>query len=177
MKISKPALNMLLFIHRVEGLEKGLYFFFRYEKEKNRFISQTRKEFLWEKVSDEIELYLLYRGDVEDTARIVSCHQDIASDSSFSLGMIANLEEMYEKPWLYKNIHWEAGLTGQILYLEAEAHSIRGTGIGCFFDDGVHEILGLKNKEFQDVYHFTIGGYLEDIRLTTRPPYYHLGYY
>ena len=35
----------------------------------------------------------------------------------------------------YRNLFWEAGLVGQVLYLEAEAASIRSTGIGCYFDD------------------------------------------
>jgi SagB-type dehydrogenase family enzyme len=37
----------------------------------------------------------------------------------------------------------EAGLVGQVLYLEAEAAGVRGTGIGCFFDDPVHQAFGL----------------------------------
>ena len=34
-------------------------------------------------------------------------------------------------------------MIGQVLYLEAEAAGARGTGIGCFYDDAVHELLGL----------------------------------
>ena len=65
-------------------------------------------------------------------------------------------------------------MIGQVLYLEAEAHGVRGTGIGCFFDDAVHEILGLENNQYQSLYHFTIGLPVEDPRLTTYPPYQHL---
>ncbi len=174
-EIIDPSINLLLFVHRVTDLPKGLYFFFRYEKDKQRIIQKTRKEFLWEKVSDNLELYLLYTGDFEFTAKIVSCRQDIAGDSSFSLGMISRFKRtVEEEPWLYRNLHWEAGMIGQVLYLEAEAHGIRGTGIGCFFDDAVHEILGFKDNEYQTLYHFTIGGHLEDKRLRTLPPYYYL---
>ena len=60
---------------------------------------------------------------------------------------------------------------GQVLYLEAEAEGARGTGIGCYFDDPVHEVLGLEGREFQSLYHFTIGIPVEDTRLTTLPPY------
>jgi len=31
-----------------------------------------------------------------------------------------------------------------------------------FFDDSVHEILGLHDMEFQDIYHFAVGIALED---------------
>ncbi len=65
-------------------------------------------------------------------------------------------------------------MIGQVLYLEAEAHSLRGTGIGCFFDDLVHQILGFSDNSYQDLYHFTIGGAIEDTRLATLPPYHHL---
>ena len=32
-----------------------------------------------------------------------------------------------------------------------------GTGIGCFFDDGVHELSGLGTMAYQSLYHFTVG--------------------
>jgi hypothetical protein len=76
--------------------------------------------------------------------------------------------------WHYRRLFWETGLIGQVLYLEAEAVGMRGTGIGCFFDDSVHETLGLKDRQFQSLYHFTVGKPLEDSRLQTLPAYGHL---
>jgi hypothetical protein len=73
--------------------------------------------------------------------------------------------------WWYRRLFWEAGLIGQVLYLEAEAAGVRGTGIGCYFDDVFHDILGLADTRFQSLYHFTAGGPVEDPRLTTRPGY------
>jgi hypothetical protein len=35
----------------------------------------------------------------------------------------------------------------------------------------VHEVLGLESGAFRDLYHFTVGGALEDTRLTTLPAY------
>ncbi|MGE5257185.1 MAG: nitroreductase family protein, partial [Hyphomicrobiales bacterium] len=105
----------------------------------------------------------------------VSCHQDIAGSSAFSLGMLARFEESVDRePFRYRHLFWESGLIGQVLYLEAEAHGVRGTGIGCFFDDAVHDLLGLGGRQFQSLYHFTVGHPLEDSRLTTLPPYGHL---
>jgi len=65
-------------------------------------------------------------------------------------------------------------MIGQVLYLEAEAQGVRGTGIGCFFDDSVHEVMGLPDDTFQSLYHFTVGGAREDNRLVTRAAYHHL---
>jgi hypothetical protein len=58
-----------------------------------------------------------------------------------------------------------------VLYLEAEAAGVRSTGIGCFFDDPVHQAFGIEDLAFQSLYHFTVGGYVDDPRLTTLPPY------
>jgi hypothetical protein len=75
---------------------------------------------------------------------------------------------------MYRRLFWECGLIGQCLYLEAEAAGVRGTGIGCFFDDPVHELVGLTGNRWQSLYHFTIGGPVVDDRLQTLPPYGHL---
>jgi len=72
---------------------------------------------------------------------------------------------------MYRRLFWEAGMIGQVLYLEAEALGLRATGIGCFFDDPMHRMLGLSDAAYQSLYHFTMGGPLEDSRLTTLPPY------
>ncbi|XP_076919706.1 uncharacterized protein LOC143580619 [Bidens hawaiensis] len=59
----------------------------------------------------------------------------------------------------------------QVLYLEAHAVGISATGIGCFFDDPVHEILGLTGSKFQSLYHFTVGGPVLDKRIMSLPAY------
>ena len=102
----------------------------------------------------------------------MSCAQAIAADSCFSLGMLAEFEaNVHEDAWRYRQLHWEAGLVGHVLYLEAETLGLRGTGIGCFLDDAFHELLGLRDRQFQSLYHFTVGRALTDTRITTLPPY------
>jgi hypothetical protein len=71
----------------------------------------------------------------------------------------------------YRHLFWEAGVVGQVLYLEAETAGARATGIGCFFDDPVHSVFGLEDLAFQSLYHFTVGGPVDDPRLTTLAPY------
>ena len=46
--------------------------------------------------------------------------------------------------------------------------------LNCYFDDSVHELLGIKDNRFQSLYHFTVGKPLEDKRLETLPAYGHL---
>ncbi len=83
-----------------------------------------------------------------------------AGDGSFSLGMIADYMDSLVTygAAFYRNLFWEAGLVGQVLYLEAEEASIRSTGIGCYFDDPVHEVFGICSRDWQSFYHFTVGG-------------------
>ncbi len=171
-----PAIHLLLFVHRVDGLAPGLYILVR-DREKLPLLQQSmNEELIWTPVSgcpDSLPLYWLLEGDAKKVAVQVSCHQEIAGDSAFSLGMIAEFEGRLREGggWWYPRLFWEAGLLGQVLYLEAEAAGVRGTGIGCFFDDPVHEIVGIKNLAIQSLYHFTIGGPVEDGRLMTLPPY------
>ena len=173
--LGNPWLHLLVFVHRVKGLTPGLYFFIRNDKALDSIKRLTRPKFVWEAVENNFPLFLLEKGAFQQQAMMVSCHQEIAGDSAFSLGMIADFKErVISSPSAYRQLFWESGMIGQVLYLAAEALGVRGTGIGCFFDDAVHEILGLADNQYQSLYHFTIGKPVEDPRLTTHPPYHHL---
>jgi len=62
-------------------------------------------------------------------------------------------------------------MIGQSLYLGAEAAGMRATGIGCYFDDVLHRALGLQDRTWQSLYHFTVGTAVDDPRLRSAPPY------
>jgi SagB-type dehydrogenase family enzyme len=174
-----PAIHLLLFVHRVKGLNSGIYFLAR-DQSKLSFIQDAMNpELIWTAVPgcpQDVSLYWLLEGDARKLAAQVSCHQDIAGDSAFSFGMLAEFEGRLRErgAWWYPRLFWESGLLGQVLYLEAEAAGVRATGIGCFFDDPVHEVVAIKGLTMQSLYHFTIGGPVEDGRLMTMPPYHHL---
>jgi SagB-type dehydrogenase family enzyme len=174
-----PAIHLMIFVHRVDGLKPGLYFLIR-DLEKLSLLQQSmNRELTWTaapECPEGLPLYWLLEGDGRALAAQVSCHQAIAGDSAFSLGMVAEFEGRLREggAWWYPRLFWEAGLVGQVLYLEAEAAGVRATGIGCFFDDPVHDIVAIKGLPLQSLYHFTIGGPVEDRRLMTLPPYHHL---
>ena len=175
----EPAIHLVIFVHRVDGLTPGLYFLVR-DSKKLAFVQQSMNpELTWTiepGCPDGLPLYRLLEGDARKLAVQVSCHQDIAGDSAFSFGMLAEFEGTLRErgAWWYPRMFWESGLLGQLLYLEAEAAGVRATGIGCFFDDPVHEVVGIKTLTLQSLYHFTIGGPVEDSRLQTLPPYGHV---
>ncbi len=174
-QLTEPAVNLLLFVHNIDSLTQGLYFFFREEKDKNQIRSISRSDFLWKPVDKGFPLYFLKEGDFRYDAMHICCDQEIAGFSAFSLGMIVKFSQTIKmQPYRYRHLFWETGMIGQVLYLEAEAQGVRGTGIGCFFDDGVHDIMGFQDNTWQSLYHFTVGHPAEDPRLTTYPPYQHL---
>jgi SagB-type dehydrogenase family enzyme len=174
-----PTVHLALFVHRIDGLPSGMYWLNRnpHERQVTDFQPGMQEQFVWttpDNCPPELPLYLLEEGDAKNLAMQLSCGQEIASDSAFALGMVAEFDENLEKfgPWFYKRLFWETGLIGQVLYLEAEAAGIRSTGIGCFFDDPVHRVLGFyPQTKWQSLYHFTVGGPTDDGRLSTLPPY------
>ena len=173
---SSSQIHLLIFVHNVTGLSQGLYFFCRNQDHFDEIRRLSRRDFSWDLKDENLPLYGLAYGDFRKEAEIVSCHQAIAGDSAFSLGMIARFTpNVGSNEYQYPELFWEAGRVGQGLYLEAEAHGLQGTGIGCFFDDPVHaQILGIEDLTYQSLYHFTVGYPLEDSRLQTLSPYEHL---
>ncbi len=166
----RPRVSLALFVHRILGLTPGLYLFLRNPDHEQAFRSRLRPEFLWEQVSP--RLFRLASSDCRRAAQLISCRQEIAADGCFSLGMLSEFSgPLSTGPWIYPRLYWECGVIGQMLYIEAEAQGIRATGIGCFFDDAMHDLLGLSDRSFQSLYHFSVGGAVEDDRLTNRPAY------
>jgi SagB-type dehydrogenase family enzyme len=172
----RGRVHLLLFVHRIEGLVPGCYCLVRGGQDPQWLRSRMRAEFLWERpdgIPASLPLFLLLPIDCREVARTVSCGQAIAADSAFAVAMLAELAPTLETigPWSWRMLHWEAGAIGQLLYLEAEASGLRATGIGCFFDSAVHEVLGIESDDLRTIYHFTTGGAVEDERLQVLPPY------
>ena len=163
-----PRIHLALFVHRVTDVEPGLYMLLRDDSAFDALRAAAEREFLWERTDNKLPLFLLRR-----LACRVSCDQDIAADGFFSLGMIARFDASLDEfgPSFYRHLFWESGVVGQSLYLAAEAAGARATGIGCFYDDPVHDVLGFRGHAFQSLYHFTVGIPVEDFRLTTEPGY------
>jgi nitroreductase len=166
-------IHLALFVHRVDAVDRGMYVLVRHDAALDRLRNACGREFLWERAHATLPLFLLHRGDCRRLAQRLSCDQEIAADGFFSLGMIADFNASLAEfgPSFYRHLFWESGVVGQLLYLAAESAGARGTGIGCFYDDPVHEVLGLTGHAFQSLYHFTIGMPVEDTRLMTRPGY------
>lgn len=171
-----PSVHLLLFVHRVRDVPPGLYLLVRNPSRDEDLRDACARDFDWTRPDacpENLPLYRLAGGDCRQLSGRVSCHQEIAADGVFAMAMLAEFQPTLETygAWFYRRLYWECGAIGQLLYLESEAYGIQATGIGCFFDDPVHEILGLQDRRYQSLYHFTIGGSVEDTRLINLPPY------
>ncbi len=171
-----PRLALAVFVHQVEGLEPGLYALIRDGDSLPRLRERTKPTFAWDLVEGSgLPLYVLELGEIRARTSGLCCLQAIAGNGAFSLGMIADFDRTLDEDgaWAYRRLHWEAGMIGQALYLEATAAGRAGTGIGCFFDDEVHALLGFEAgaTAWQTLYHFTVGEALEDGRISTLPAY------
>ena len=111
------------------------------------------------------------RADRDDVCRLASTcsgEQDIAGTGAFTVAMLCDTEAMDgpNSAWYYRRANYECGALGQLLYVEAEAAGLRGTGMGFFDDCAVLRFLGLDlHGRFQDFYHFCMGCPEKDDRL------------
>jgi len=178
---AQARVHGLLLAHRVDGLTPGAYLLPR---------SGAGRELLRRELPDTLDMQpvpgapstvpLLHLADnpaLAGTLRTLNCHQALGSDAILGFALLAEFNPLPEGAAYCERLQ-EAGLIGQVLYLEAEALGLRGTGIGCFFDDALHGLLGLREAAnqaaLQSVYHFTLGAPVHDARIGTEPPYAHL---
>jgi SagB-type dehydrogenase family enzyme len=139
-------IELYLYAHRIEGLQPGVYQFWR----------------------TPAELELIKAGDQRVIAAGLSLAQDLAGNACVAFSMIGDLERASRAHGDrgYRYVHFEAGAMGHRLYLAAEAFGLGATGIGAFYDDEVHSYLNVTPEQGQVVYHFAIGYPVPDPRLT-----------
>ncbi|MCL4177402.1 MAG: SagB/ThcOx family dehydrogenase [Verrucomicrobia bacterium] len=172
------SVHLALFVHRVEGLPPGLYWLDRDLISPGSCRTLLRPDFDWQQPAGcpaTVPLHRLREGDFGEVAEEICCRQSIAAGGAYAVAMVAVMEGRLHElgPWFYRRLFWECGMIGQILYLEAEAAGVRATGIGCFFDDPMHQLLGISDHSCQSLYHFTVGGPVEDPRIQQREAYFH----
>ena len=169
-----PRVHLAIFVHRVEGVAPGLYLLLRDPHAFDRLRAACRPDFLWEAADERLPLWRLAaaipRSRWPPASAAIRTSRPTVSSASGCWPTSTPASQTFG-PSFYRHLFWETGMVGQVLYLEAEAAGARATGIGCFFDDPVHDVLGLRGHAFQSLYHFTVGMPVDDARLTTEPGY------
>ena len=142
-------IQLYLYVHRVSDLAPGVYQY----------------------LPEEARLELVRSGDQRAAAAALSLGQDLAGNSCVTFSMIGDLGRAGEVHGDrgYRYVHFQAGAIGQRLYVAAESLGFQSTGIGAFFDDSVHEYLGIApDSGRQVVYHFACGYAVQDDRMVAR---------
>jgi SagB-type dehydrogenase family enzyme len=141
-----PFIRLYLYVHRVDGLQPGIY----------RFLAARA------------ELEQIKSGDERVAVAGLSLGQDLAGNACVTFSMIGDLDRAARTygDRGYRYVHFEAGAIGHCLYLAAEALGLGATGIGAFYDDEVHRHLNLIPNQGQVVYHFAIGYPVPDRRVS-----------
>ncbi len=177
-------IHAVIAVHKVAGVTPGFYLLNRNGTNGAKKSLSALKESLgrwsdWVEIPHPQNTYSLHRittANVQRAVGTLDCNQRIATDGAVEIGFLAEFDDALEKygSAAYRHLHWQAGLLGHRLYLQSTALDFGGTGIGCFFDDAWHELLGIKDTQFQFVYHFAIGQPLHDSRLIGLSGYFHL---
>ncbi len=170
------TIYLALFVHRVEGVAPGLYLLVRDPTGEDLLKKAMRETVLWETPAGVADRFSSLPVNGEGFPR-----------------RLANLElpSGHRRGWFFQPRHdsrvcrADAEKRGLVLpepvlggghvrpdpVSGAEAAGVRSTGMGCYFDEPVHQVLGLAENQFQSLYHFTVGVPLKDHRLRTWPPY------
>lgn len=124
-------------VHRVEGLQAGLY----HHAVQNH------------------GLELVKAGDLRQPLIKAGLSQDFLGEAQVCFvvsGIFQRTRWKYHER-TYRYVLMEAGHLGQNLYLAATALGLGVCGIGAFFDDPLNELLGIDGKKEAALYLVTVG--------------------
>lgn len=172
----RPRVAALVFVHRVAGLEPGLYLVDRHPDQVPSLHASARRDgLLWQEVpgATGLPLTLLRPADGRESAEMVCAGQEQAADGAFTVVFLAEMEPAlrWHGPWFYSRLLWEAGAAAQVLALEATSLDLAATPMGRFHDELAHLLLGFEDRTWQAIYAVAVGVGIEDPRLETYPPY------
>ncbi|MDV3353451.1 SagB/ThcOx family dehydrogenase [Leptothoe sp. LEGE 181152] len=124
-------------VHRVEGLEPGLY---------HHAVEHHRLE-------------LVQSGDLRQPLIRAGLNQEFLGEAQVCFvisGIFQRTRWKYHER-TYRYVLMEAGHLGQNLYLAATALGLGVCGVGAFFDDALNELLGIDGIEEAALYLVTVG--------------------
>ena len=132
-----PGVDLLLAVHRVEGLEAGLY---RYEPSGSRLVLVRRGDL---------------RGPLVD-ACLGGDKAGRAAAACFGVGRIAEAAARAGER-SYRDLLVEAGAIAERICLGANAARLRARNLAAFWDDDLNALLGLGGDR-EAVVHLTLVG-------------------
>lgn len=159
--------ELLLFVHRVQGLEPGLYWAGPKRPGADtatdvQLRQALRPDLLWKELEPappDLRLALLAPGDARRAAAFFAGRQSAAGEASVTVVFLAPFAPVLEAQgaWAYRRLHWRAGEMGHHLYLCAEARRLAATGLSGFYDRPLLDFLGITGESFRPLYLLALG--------------------
>ncbi|MEO1370494.1 MAG: hypothetical protein AAFX50_25210, partial [Acidobacteriota bacterium] len=148
------ALATLVLVHRVDGVEPGLYAALDRGAPADRvgeLRGALRPTFAWARIDAGgrgWDLVRLSAGDARAASSHLAGGQSAAGGGAFTALFLGDLGAMERRgASAYRHLHRRSGVLGHRLYLGAEAGSLGATGLAGFFDESLRSLLGLGLAE------------------------------
>jgi SagB-type dehydrogenase family enzyme len=130
-------IDTYLAVHRVEGLDPGIYFF----------------------GVDEFTLEMKRMGNFSPAVARAALAQEMVRAAAVVFVWVAVIRRSSQKyrQRAYRYIYLDCGHIGQNLYLAATAMNLGCCGIAAFFDDEINDLVGVDGREETAIYLATVG--------------------
>jgi len=151
-----PRVHLAVFVHRSRGSSRAVCVSARGDALRAAKARDAARLAVAQGRPAHLPLYFLWPHDSREAAKLICCHQDIAADSCYALGMLASFEGV-EHSRGHRRLYWDAVWSGRRSTSRLKRRDPRHRH-RCFFDDEMHRLLGLEGHEWQSLYHFTAGG-------------------
>jgi hypothetical protein len=169
-----PKVHLLLFVHRVEEMQPGLYLLSRDQKSNISLKSQLAKDFEWQPEGGPVNFFRLQAGDFRKVTSTLWNQSNLGESAMFHVMMLADFDKSVRLDLsTYPHIFWESGMIAQVLSTEATALHHRTHHLAHFIDEQCHLMLGLRADQFRCTYLSSYGQPSES-KTVYKAPYYHL---
>jgi SagB-type dehydrogenase family enzyme len=125
------------FVHQVSGITAGLWYYNLLEE----------------------RLLSVRHGDLRHELARALPEPTLGETAAAVCFMVAQFKPMLQRtsPDVYRLAHIEAGMAGHRLYLAATAMQLGCCAIGAFYDDEVHQLLGISQPGWEVIYGTAVG--------------------
>lgn len=152
----RPMVHPLVSIYDIDGIPSGVYRFARTAKGAKSSTSRTPKPRL-NGAPAHLEVRAVeHPGSCPITAAVIDEPPQTVRGCAFSL-MVPFDEVLQRGAWWYRAMHWEAGMVAYALELQAIQEGLRFAMAPSFFDDMLHDNIGIKGTQVQSLCQLFVG--------------------
>lgn len=169
-----PKVHLILFVHRVQDLQPGMYLLSRDQKSNAGLRQQLASDFEWKPEGGPVNFFRLQVGDFKQVTSTLWNQSELGESAIFHVMMLADFDKSVRLDLsTYPHVFWESGMIAQVLSTEATALDHKTHHLAHFIDEQCHLMLGLRADQFRCTYMSCFGKPAES-KTVYKPAYYHL---